>query len=123
MSLISQVTDIMWQCPNSKSTVRLLNGTTYSAKAVLVTVPLGVLKAGEIKFQPSLPMAKSNAISKLGFGCLNKVFLTWASPWWLRSIGNLNIIWDHTGTSMDQIKTTSSLYENVSRSISFNFNT
>ena len=41
--------------------------------AVLVTVPLGVLKAGSIKFSPPLPQRKLDSIQRMGFGVLNKV--------------------------------------------------
>jgi Flavin containing amine oxidoreductase len=43
------------------------------AEAALVTVPLGVLKAGSIRFQPPLPPRKQDAIARMGFGILNKV--------------------------------------------------
>ena len=51
--------------------------TEVQAKKVLVTVPLGVLKAGTIVFKPQLPKKKRNAISELGMGLLNKVVLFW----------------------------------------------
>ena len=38
-----------------------------------MTVPLGVLKAGRIRFQPPLPPRKQDAIARMGFGILNKV--------------------------------------------------
>lgn len=41
--------------------------------AVIITVPLGVLKAQSITFDPPLPEWKQQAISNLGFGLLNKV--------------------------------------------------
>ena len=41
--------------------------------AVLVTVPVGVLKKGTILFEPPLPPHKQAAISRMGFGLLNKV--------------------------------------------------
>ena len=40
---------------------------------MIVTVPLGCLKTGDIAFKPSLPAWKLDAIEKLGFGNLNKV--------------------------------------------------
>jgi lysine-specific histone demethylase 1 len=46
---------------------------TYRADAVLVTVPLGVLKENVITFDPPLPEEKQSAIDRLGFGNLNKV--------------------------------------------------
>lgn len=50
----------------------------YIAEHVIVTVPIGVLKAGAITFTPALPSAKANAIARLGSGLLNKVILEWA---------------------------------------------
>mmetsp|Transcript_7827 Transcript_7827/g.11259 ORF Transcript_7827/g.11259 Transcript_7827/m.11259 type:complete len:463 (-) Transcript_7827:233-1621(-) len=47
------------------------------AKHVLVTLPLGVLQAGAVKFSPSLPKSKVKAIQKLGNGLLNKCVLHW----------------------------------------------
>ena len=35
---------------------------------MLVTVPLGVLKAGSIAFDPPLPQRKQEAIQRMGFG-------------------------------------------------------
>ncbi len=46
---------------------------TYRAEAVLVTVPLGVLKESVIIFDPPLTEEKQSAIDRLGFGNLNKV--------------------------------------------------
>ena len=45
----------------------------FRADAVLMTVPLGVLKANTISFHPPLPEWKTQAIHNLGFGLLNKV--------------------------------------------------
>ena len=40
---------------------------------MIVTVPLGVLKNGDIAFKPPLPDWKLTAIQQLGNGNLNKV--------------------------------------------------
>lgn len=55
------------------------NGITKEvrAKTALVTVSLGVLKAGSIAFSPTLPDWKQDAISGMGFGLLNKIVLYW----------------------------------------------
>lgn len=58
------------------------NGTTSEADYVLVTVPLGVLKAGAIEFVPTLPTTKQNAIQKVGMNCVNKFLLTWDTAFW-----------------------------------------
>lgn len=52
------------------------------AAKVVLTVPLGVLKAGVIDFDPPLPPAKRSAIISLGFGCLAKVAFRFRNVWW-----------------------------------------
>ena len=58
------------------------NGTITEADYVLVTVPLGVLKANTIQFVPALPTVKQTAIQKLGMNCVNKFLLTWNTAFW-----------------------------------------
>ncbi|MEM7478208.1 MAG: FAD-dependent oxidoreductase [Planctomycetota bacterium] len=53
--------------------------------AVLVTVPLGVLKAGKIRFTPVLPKKKSEAIKRLGVGVLDKLYLRFDEVFWDKS--------------------------------------
>eukprot|EP00808_Paulinella_micropora_P006831 g75368.t1 len=55
---------------------------TYAADVVLVTVPLGVLKADTIKFEPPLPLSKRQAIQRLGFGLLNKLVMEFEQCFW-----------------------------------------
>lgn len=54
----------------------------FVADAVIVTVPLGVLKAGSIEFRPPLSDAKSTAIARLGMGALSKTCLRFPSAFW-----------------------------------------
>lgn len=53
------------------------NHSVFKADAVLITLPLGVLKLsptnGGVSFLPQLPEWKTQAIDRLGFGNLNKV--------------------------------------------------
>ncbi|HUQ54100.1 FAD-dependent oxidoreductase [Lentzea sp.] len=56
----------------------------FEAGKVLVTVPLGVLKASAVEFVPPLPEAKRSAIARLGFGTLNKIALHYREPFWPR---------------------------------------
>lgn len=58
------------------------NGTESEADYVLVTVPLGVLKANSIQFAPTLPTVKQTAIQKIGMNCVNKFLLTWNTKFW-----------------------------------------
>jgi monoamine oxidase len=50
---------------------------------VIVTVPLGVLKAQTITFEPGLPEEKLSAIERLSMGSLEKVILTFSDTFWL----------------------------------------
>ena len=49
---------------------------------VVVTVPLGVLKAGSIAFDPRLPKGKRRAIRRTGFGAFEKVAMVFDEPFW-----------------------------------------
>ena len=48
-----------------------------TARTVLITVPLGVLKANTIQFLPELPEWKQTIINRMGVGLLNKCILLW----------------------------------------------
>jgi monoamine oxidase len=54
----------------------------YSADYVVVTVPLGVLQASAIAFTPALSTTKTFALSLVGMGTMEKVFLQFATPFW-----------------------------------------
>ncbi|KAJ0085775.1 hypothetical protein Patl1_09258 [Pistacia atlantica] len=83
------VTDISYSSKDSevnysqsKVKVATSNGSEFSGDAVLITVPLGCLKAESVKFFPPLPQWKSLAIQRLGFGVLNKVVLEFSEVFW-----------------------------------------
>lgn len=62
-------------------TIDLPSGS-IAASHVIVTVPLGVLKAGSIAFSPTLPQDKRTAIERLGFGFFEKVVLVFEDRFW-----------------------------------------
>ena len=57
-------------------------GEAIEAASVIVTVPLGVLKAGSIVFDPPLPAAHQTAIDRVGFGVFEKVALAYPEAVW-----------------------------------------
>lgn len=57
-------------------------GHRHRAARVIVTLPLGVLKAGTVAFDPPLPAAKQRAIARLGFGNLTKLRVLYDEPCW-----------------------------------------
>ena len=77
-------------------TVRTNRGDVSGALAVL-TLPLGVLQAGQVSFDPPLPARKAEAIAKLGMGVLNKCFLRFPEAFWDAQLDWLNYIPGHAG--------------------------
>ncbi|KAM1516588.1 hypothetical protein ACFXTH_015524 [Malus domestica] len=89
IQLGKKVRKIQWQPDNRKnkgyeSDTRLVklhfsDGSVLLADHVIVTVSLGVLKASICQdsgmFNPPLPRFNTEAISRLGFGVVNKLFL------------------------------------------------
>lgn len=57
-------------------------GRTFEGSAAVVTLPLGVLAAGGVRFDPALPSAKQAAIRALKMGTLNKVALRFPTRFW-----------------------------------------
>ena len=55
---------------------------SFQGPAAIVTVPLGVLKAGAITFDPPLPDHHSHAVEALGFGVLSKSFFRFNRRGW-----------------------------------------
>ncbi len=62
--------------------VRTSDGGTEAGSHVVVTVPLGVLKQGALRFSPGLPPDRLAAIGRLGFGRFEKVALRFTEPFW-----------------------------------------
>lgn len=65
------------------------NGVHHYADAIIVTVSLGVLKAGMIDFVPDLPASKLAAIDTIGFGNGMKISLRFSSQIWPSKLMNL----------------------------------
>lgn len=78
--LNTPVSHVRWVGPSVE--VELASGERLRGDRVIITVPLGVLKAGGIRFTPELPADKQAAIERLGMGLLNKHFLRFETPFW-----------------------------------------
>ncbi|WP_141578708.1 NAD(P)/FAD-dependent oxidoreductase [Actinomadura sp. WMMA1423] len=73
------VKQVAW---NSSGVTVTTGKATYQAEYVVVTLPLGVLQSGAVKFVPGLPAAKLTAIGKLGMGVLDKCYLRFPKVFW-----------------------------------------
>jgi monoamine oxidase len=74
-------------------------GAEFRARIAVVTLPLGVLKAGSVTFTPPLPEPVAGAIDRLSMGVYDKVFLRFATKFWeddayvLRQQGPAGVDW------------------------------
>lgn len=66
----------------SKAWVVTEQGERYEADRVVVTVPLGVLQAGVIAFEPALPAIKQAALGRMQMSNLEKVVLRFEQVFW-----------------------------------------
>ena len=85
------VTDVRWRRGSVEVRAQTPEGVAVApvtAKRLIVTLPLGVLKArpgevGAVRFDPPLPASKTEgAIDRLGFGPVVKVMLCFREPFW-----------------------------------------
>ena len=75
----------------------LARGTPFACDRVVITVPLAVLAAGDISFNPPLPSTHRAAIDGMGTGLLDKVWFVFPEQFW----SNTSLMWtrvDEPGT-------------------------
>ena len=108
------------QVDHSGSTVVVAteSGDTFEADRVVVTVPLGVLKAGTISFTPALPPAMRDAIDALDMGILNRTCLLFDEPFWDRDTEWIG----YAGERPGQWSETLNLYPYLGRPVLAMFN-
>lgn len=66
----------------SKITITDQNNKTYEADRVVLTVPLPVLRDGDIAFTPALPSTKIDAIANIGMGSGMKAIFKFSNAFW-----------------------------------------
>jgi monoamine oxidase len=64
-------------------------GETWEGSALVLTVPLGVLKKYLITFLPALPTEKQQAIETIGIDAGLKILLKFQKPFWTADIGGI----------------------------------
>ncbi|KAF4087135.1 hypothetical protein AMELA_G00092360 [Ameiurus melas] len=96
------VKSIQWDSQGNKSKeenhpVRVICGNDQIIQAdhVIVTVSLGVLKQqARTMFEPDLPKSKLDAIERLGFGTVDKIFLCFSERFWPEDCEGIQLVWD-----------------------------
>jgi monoamine oxidase len=89
-----EVQEIHWQ---ETPTRIVTKQQEFTADRVIVTLPLGVLKAGNVRFVPALPEGKQAAIETLGMGVLNKCYLRFPEVFWPNDVDWLEYIAEEHG--------------------------
>jgi len=74
--------------------LRTKDGRSYSGHKALVTVSVGVLKAGKIAFEPPLPEEKVAAINHLPMGAMQKVIMEFERDVFPRAIPNSWVLFE-----------------------------
>ncbi len=71
----------------NKVILQSLNGNSYEADKVLITVPMKVLQSRIINFMPALPVEKTNAIDSIYIGDGLKVFIEFSKNFYPDILG------------------------------------
>lgn len=79
---------------------------TVEADHCIVTVPLGVLKAEAITFEPALPDSHRKAVAAIGFGQLAKVSVAFDKPFWPEDVHFLGYAGRERGRFADMLNLT-----------------
>ena len=88
------VSEVRWSA--SGVTLHTPDGA-FPADAVVVTLPLGVLQAGDVVFEPELPRAHRVAIDMLGMGHMEKVVLRFPQAFWDPDIDQIGYVPEERG--------------------------
>ena len=76
-------------------------GTRITAQTAIVTVPLGVLKAGTITFDPPLPEEKQTAMNRLATGDGNRLALSFRRLLWPKEVNFYGYVSPNPGRFLD----------------------
>ena len=74
------VTQIIWS--SDRVQLQTQPNVTFTAKKLVITVPLALLQENAIGFEPILPSEKRAAINGLGIGHVTKLILKFDEPFW-----------------------------------------
>lgn len=80
IAVSSVVTSIAYN--DRRVSLRLDSGESLTADRAVVTIPLGVLKTDIVRFSPALPLMHQRAISLLGMGVVDTVWLRFDEAFW-----------------------------------------
>ncbi|KAF2470128.1 amine oxidase [Lindgomyces ingoldianus] len=79
---VSQVVSSEQQGEHPSVTVKIDGGENLAFDEVVMTVPLGWLKKQQGAFEPEMPSRLKQAIDAIGYGHLDKVYITFPTAFW-----------------------------------------
>jgi len=94
------------QGPNTKPSVSTTDGKTEEFDEVVVTTPLGWLKRNKSAFRPSLEPRLEKAIDSIGYGCLDKVYITFPNAFWESGVKSPAVSGHQSSQGLDSKGTT-----------------
>ncbi|KAH6604609.1 FAD/NAD(P)-binding domain-containing protein [Trichoderma cornu-damae] len=74
--------------PGADVRLELKSGQTLMFDELVVTCPLGWLKRNLAAFDPPLPPMLAKSIGSIGYGCLEKVYISFPKAFWLPAEGD-----------------------------------
>jgi lysine-specific histone demethylase 1B len=80
------------------------NNNAYTADKVIITVPITILKSGDIEFVPSLPTEKTTAFSKIGMDAGMKVFLKFSTKFFDENVFGGDICASYSDDSIGKVQ-------------------
>ena len=80
--------------------LRLGTGESLQVDRVVVTVSVGVLKSGDIRFSPALPIETVTAIDAIGMGSAEVVWVRFDEPFWSTDATS----WSTVGSDLDIVE-------------------
>lgn len=83
----SQIIDINYS--NETIVLKNQNGTEFFADKVIVTVPIKILKRGDINFIPTIPSEKTNAMNNIGMDSGMKIIIKFSTRFWDANCGSI----------------------------------
>lgn len=75
----------------------------FEADRAVVTLPIGVLKRGDVAFEPGLPADKRDAIEAIGNGLMNKIVLGFERSFWPDNVDFLRVLSDAAGSFTPEV--------------------
>lgn len=76
------------------------NGS-FEAERAIVTLPLGVLQAGEFVFEPTLPDDHATAVRRLAVGDLHRTIIRFPEPFWPAGVARFGLVGGPAGREFD----------------------